>query len=115
MRYPFIILPENGPEVQGTLKRSPGPHALAVDKIAHQEFLRKSLRSFPARVPRGLLFVFVALSNNFPGRTVHSSVHNNSKKFQIAISIYLNEIVRSFNYNKFFYVNDDEIFQQDLD
>ena len=38
MRYPFIILPENGPEVQGTLKRSPGPHTLAVGKIAHQEF-----------------------------------------------------------------------------
>ena len=43
-------------------------------------------------------------------------MNNNSKKFQIAITIYLNEIVRSFNYNKFFYVNDDEIFQQqDLD
>ena len=38
MRYTFIILPENGPEVQGTLKRSPGPHTLAVDQIAHQEF-----------------------------------------------------------------------------
>ena len=38
MRHPFIILPENGPEVQGTLKRIPGPNTLAVDKIAHQEF-----------------------------------------------------------------------------
>ena len=43
-------------------------------------------------------------------------MNNNSKRFQIAISIYLNEIVRSFNYNKSFYVNDDEIFKQhDLD
>ena len=38
MRYPFIILPENEPDEQGTLKRNPGPHISAVDKIAHQEF-----------------------------------------------------------------------------
>ena len=46
MRYQFIILLENGPEVQATLKRSPGPRTSAVDKIAHQEFHKGPAKVF---------------------------------------------------------------------